>query len=338
MRKTWLLIIPVVLVVLWLLGPRVRFNAIDSTLPGVDINLKTAREYVLANVPDGIRKDNESKLIIYNDSVPTKYSLLYLHGFSASPKEGDPVIQDIAARYRLNSYAPLLEGHGSDDVESFAEITPAQLVSSAAEALLLASEIGEQVIIMSTSTGSTLGVELAAAHPEKVAALLNFSPNFDLADSRSNMLTGPWGLQLARLFSGGKYREWPAPDSVELYWTNRYRLEGAIAVRALLDQTMTDEKFKSLQLPVFTGYWYKNDTLCDQTISIPRIKEFDALLSTPADKKITKAYPNVGAHCMISRHWSEDIQTVEKDLFNFLENALGLQVPVTQLVEGQLQQ
>ncbi|MFT7588218.1 MAG: pimeloyl-ACP methyl ester carboxylesterase [Limisphaerales bacterium] len=324
-KRYFLLISLLILILVWVFGPKAHFDSVETELPSIDLSIGELKTWLAETLPEGIRPDNQSKLYLQNDSAKTDYALLYLHGFSASPKEGDPVHIEFARRYGMNCYAPLLTGHGYDDVESFVDITPAALMKSAAEALKIASLIGERVIIMSTSTGSTLAVPLAVDHPELVAALLNFSPNFELADSKSKILTGPWGLSLARAFSGGKYREWYAPDSVELYWTNRYRLEGAVAVRALLDELMTDKQFQAFSQPVFTAYWYKNDTLCDQTISIPRIKEFDALVATRSGQKTTKAYSDVAAHCMISGLWSEDIKTVQKDIYAFVEHALDIQ-------------
>ena len=42
----------------------------------------------------------------------------------------------------MNLYMHLLEGHGKDDIESFATTTPAQLVNSALEAIAIGKKIG----------------------------------------------------------------------------------------------------------------------------------------------------------------------------------------------------
>ncbi|HNP54750.1 MAG TPA: alpha/beta hydrolase, partial [Ferruginibacter sp.] len=50
-----------------------------------------------------LRKDNEAR-IVWADSMHrvTPYALVYLHGFSASQEEGDPVHRDLARRFGCN--------------------------------------------------------------------------------------------------------------------------------------------------------------------------------------------------------------------------------------------
>ena len=47
----------------------------------------------------------------------TKYSVVYLHGFTASGKEGDPVHKIIAKAFGANLYVPRLHGHGLEEEE-----------------------------------------------------------------------------------------------------------------------------------------------------------------------------------------------------------------------------
>lgn len=44
----------------------------------------------------------------------TKYAFVYLHGFSASEKEGHPVHRNIAKHFNANLYLARLQGHGLD--------------------------------------------------------------------------------------------------------------------------------------------------------------------------------------------------------------------------------
>ena len=67
------------------------------------------------NPPRGYpRKPNNESKVVFHDSIPKKtpYSILYLHGFSASTEEGNPVHINIANALGANIYLPRLFGHG----------------------------------------------------------------------------------------------------------------------------------------------------------------------------------------------------------------------------------
>ena len=86
-----------------------------------------------------IKPDNQSRIIWANDSLKNKtpYCLLYLHGFSASWYEGNPVHIDFARRYGMNLYIPLLASHGIDTTEALVDMTPDWLYQSAKDALVI---------------------------------------------------------------------------------------------------------------------------------------------------------------------------------------------------------
>ena len=51
---------------------------------------------------------------------------------------------------------------------------------------------------MGTSTGGTQALQLAAAYPNDVAALILMSPNIEINDPNAWILNNHWGLQLAQ--------------------------------------------------------------------------------------------------------------------------------------------
>ncbi len=53
----------------------------------------------------------------------TEYSLVYLHGFSASQAEGDPVHRNIAKLFGCNLYLSRLAEHGIDTAEPMMNLT-----------------------------------------------------------------------------------------------------------------------------------------------------------------------------------------------------------------------
>src|SRR5258705_217814 len=75
--------------------------------------------------------------------------------------------------------------------------------------------IGDKVILVSCSTGSTLGLYIEANYPGIVVAHIMLSPNIDLHDPKSFLLDKPWGLQFARFILGGKFYTWEAPPAAK---------------------------------------------------------------------------------------------------------------------------
>jgi pimeloyl-ACP methyl ester carboxylesterase len=304
---------------IYLMGPVPKAEKVDNyplpipdALPGEDR-------------PDGLKKNNEAR-IIWADSVgkQSEYSIVYLHGFSASPMEADPIHRNIAAAYGCNLYLARLTEHGIDKPDVFEKLSPKALVQSAKEAIAIGKKIGKKVILMSCSTGGTLALYLSANDPE-ISANILFSPNIALADPNSALLTGPWGLQLGRLFMGGKNREWkPENDSVAQYWTSKYRVEGVIAMKQLLNMTMNAETFAKVKQPLFLGYYYKNEKEQDHTVSVPAMLSMFEKLGTPSDKKIKKAFPDAGVHVICSKWQSKDLKNLELSLKDFMEKTLGL--------------
>ena len=64
--------------------------------------------------------------------------------------------------------------------------------------LLIGRLIGNKVVVMSCSTGSTLALYLAAKNHEWIDGLICYSPNIDTYDQATHLVDGPWGLQIAQ--------------------------------------------------------------------------------------------------------------------------------------------
>lgn len=320
-------IIPVVLLLVYLLGPRPKFAQVDPMLPNISMPLTDLDAFIAeqeAQVTD-LRPGNQAQIKWYQDSIQkTPYVLVYLHGFSASPMEGDPVHFEFAERYGCNLYLPRMADHGRGTIESFKDLTPADLMNSAKEALAIAQLLGDKVILMATSTGATYGTYLAAHNPEAIDGMILYSPNFDLANSTSQLLVGPWGRQLARRIIG-EYRGFDFPKDGAKFWTTQYRVEGVIALRALVNQTMTKETWSKISPPYMVGYYYKNDEECDQTISVDAIQSFYETTQTPAEQKRLYPFPDVGVHNIVSKYRSKDLDAVRQKTWEFAAEVLGLE-------------
>lgn len=330
MRKTikWLAA-PLILVAGYFLGPQPDFPPLESAILPFEGTLEdlpekiAAAESQIANLKPG----NEAH-ILWADSIRrTPYCIVFLHGFSASPREGDPIVLDFARRYGINLYLPRLSGHGIQDPEAFQNLHPQDLINSAREAIGIGRQLGEKVIVMGSSTGCTLGAYLAAKNPGAVAALMLYSPNFAIANGAAPLMSKPWGLQLAQLAHGGSnYHTWePETPEVHKYWTTSYRVESLVCLQALLDQTMQPEIFNKIDIPVFTGYYYKNEEEKDPVISTDAILTFMNTISTPEDQRRSIAFPDVRSHVITCDFQCKDLESVRRASFAFAEEILGLQ-------------
>ena len=320
----------VVLVLLagsYFLGPSVSFAEVDPYVELIDIPLEALDAYIGSKerLIAGIRPDNQSR-VVWADSVrQTEYAIVYLHGFSASPMESDPVHVEMAQKFGANIYLPRLSQHGLEDVDAFRDLTPASLMESAKEALAIGQLLGKKVILMSCSTGSTLSIYLAAHNPELVAAQILFSPNIELVDQTAKLLTGPWGeLMLSQTIGEYFESEEGAGTPVENYWYLRYHTQGLLALQALLDQTMTPETFNKVKQPYLMGYYYKNEEEQDQAVSVKAMMDFHQMTRTPEAYKLERPLPEVGNHVIASDLQSKDLASVRNITEHFLKDILKI--------------
>jgi esterase/lipase len=316
----------VVLVITFMLGPKPNQVEIDNIPSALEVPLEELSEFVkdTEDATENLKPGNAAE-IVWKDSVmeQTPYSIVYLHGFSASHEEGAPLHREMARRYGMNLYLARIDGHGTDEPDPFKTLTVAGMLASAKEAIAIGKLLGEKVIVMSCSTGGTFSLYLAANDPDIVAQIL-YSPNIDLYDNTSEVLVMPWGLQLARQITNGNSRSFEADTTIKKYWTTTYRLEGLIALKQLLKATMIKETFQAIHQPTFIGYYYKNEVEQDNIISIPKILEMSEQLATPSDQKMVVPFPNVGFHGLNSKYRSQDLASVRKETILFLEEIIGL--------------
>jgi pimeloyl-ACP methyl ester carboxylesterase len=327
MRKKWLLIIPVVLIVAYLLGPNPSTPDYNTAMPVVPAEPAALESYIEQHeAAHKIKPDNEARIVWANDSLKnqTEYALVYLHGFSASQGEGDPVHRDLAKKFGCNLYLSRLAEHGIDTTEPMVNLTADNYWASAKEALAIGKQLGKKVILVGTSTGGTLALKMAAEYPD-IYALILMSPNIAINDPTAWILNNPWGLQVARMVTGSKYLE--SKDTSEgfrKYWTPRYRIEAAVSLEELVETTMKKETFQKVTQPVLTMYYYKDKVHQDSTVKVSATLEMFNELGTPADKKRAVAIPNAGNHVLGSWVRSHDIPSVEKEADRFMTEVLKI--------------
>ena len=311
---------------LYLVGPRVETPELNESPVSVPSNLMSLEQWITEkeNALGNVRSGNASQ-IIFNDSVPkkTKFSVLYLHGFTASGREGEPVHRDIAKALGANLYIPRLYGHGLEETEPMLGFNNEDFWESGKEALAVAKQLGEKVIVLGTSHGGSLSLSLAT-DPD-IAALCLFGPNIAVYDPKAKLLSKPWGLQIARLVKGGNYHHMvTSNEEKKNYWTTKARLESLIHMQKFLDVKMRKATFKRVQAPVFLGYYYKNDSLQDQVVSVPAMLEMYDQLGTPQHLKQKIAFPEAGDHVLTSYLSTENYEAVTREVLQFLSDKLNI--------------
>ena len=325
-KAIFILLVLLVLVVLF--GPRPKFEKVDSTLPNIDVPLAQLDTHISMREKfvEDLKPGNEGR-IVWQDSTKqkTKYCLLYLHGFSASSEEGAPLHTEFAAKYGMNLYLPRLEGHGRSAENSFEDLTPKAYMDSAKDALKIASLLGDKVIIMGCSTGATLGVYLAAHHPELVEALFLYSPNIDLYDTNSRMFTWPWGRQLLEQVLGSEYYtvNYEGSEGAK-YWNPKYHINGLIALKGLINQTMTKQTFAKINQPTLVCSFYKDEEVHDDVVSHDAMDRFYNQIATAENYKELIQFPDVIGHVFTSAIFSEDYKKALAISEKFAEEKIGL--------------
>jgi esterase/lipase len=326
-RLITILVIIGVLVLIYLSGPKASSLFFTTDLPAINVPTEQADKYLKekeASVPF-IKPDNEAQ-IIWFDSLKknkTAYCIVYLHGFSSSQGEGIPVHKNIAKRFGCNLYLPRLYAHGLTEQEPLLELTEEKYLESVKEAVAFAKNLGQQIILMGTSTGGTFSLYLASGNPD-IKGLILYSPNVDLRDPTSFLLVKPWGLQIAQGVMGGKYYSFTGPAGVEKYWTTRYRIEALVRLKNILRSTMTKENFSKIHQPVLVCYYKKNELEQDDVVSVPAMMEMFGQLATPDSLKRMVNIPNAGKHAIASGIFSKDVESVEKATAEFMEQILRI--------------
>jgi pimeloyl-ACP methyl ester carboxylesterase len=304
---------PIILLIgLYFIGPEPKKPKFDPTPIMVPVDAASLEQYVAYNESIHDIKPNNEARIVWNDSTKqkTEYAVVYLHGFSASQIEGDPIHRRFAKDFGCNLYLSRLSDHGIDTTETLMLFTADRFWESAKEALAIGKQLGNKVILVSTSTGGTVALMLAAQYPDDVYALINLSPNIAVNDPAAFLLNDPWGLQIARLVMKGNYRITGASDEHAKFWNKKYRLESLTELEQLTESSMTKKTFAKVKQPSLTLYYFKNEEEQDPQVKVSAMLKMNEALGTPPDMKEAIAFPNAGVHVIGSAMTSKDVEGV----------------------------
>ncbi len=177
-----------------------------------------------AQVP-GLRKGCEKRVIwAQSPGMKAPFTLLYIHGFSASPEELRPLPDLVAQDLGANIHFTRLTGHGQDG-PAMATASFADWQRDVAEAVEIAQIIGDEIVLMGCSTGCTMAT-LALTNGVAAKAAIFISPNFGLRNRIAQMVLDAPAVKHWGKYVAGRTRSFePISEKHTAYWTTSYPTE-----------------------------------------------------------------------------------------------------------------
>lgn len=225
------------LLLVYLFGPRIKADITfqPASIPRTTRDIENFVRQSEARFQD-IRPGAE-KMIVWDDPVRknvTRYSIVYIHGYSACRQELAPLIDIVAKKIGANVYYARLKGHLRNP-DALAGITAGDWLHDTGEAYEIGRRIGEKTVIIGTSTGATLAAWLMTRRDtEDIAGAVMISPNFAPKSIAAKAVLWPWGKQLTEL-AFGKYRVWtPRNDGEKKYWNYKQPVEAVFTMMSLV--------------------------------------------------------------------------------------------------------
>ena len=207
-----------------------------------------------------IRPDTEKKIIWANQNkVKTKISLIFIHGFSATRAELDPVIEMLGKELNANIFFTRLRGHGLDG-EALAEATFDDWMIDTKEAIDIGNAIGDKLILIGCSTGCSL-IHTNLQYINKAAAVIYVSPNFGSKSYLGKLLIIPGAKWFIPFIFGKEYSFVPRNADHARCWTTSYPIRALFAVK---DSVVAAYKVKHIKIKQPVLFWFSDD---DQVVS-----------------------------------------------------------------------
>ena len=248
-------------------------------------------------------KPGNAKSIIWANATKqrTPWSVVYVHGFSGGPQETAPVSELVGKGLGANVFYTRLSGHGRPG-KAMTDSTPQDWMADIIEAVRVGKILGDRVLLISCSTGSTLSTWLALS-PEanKVAAHVFISPNFGPKDKRSEIINGPWGKNIVMLITGDTYGWTPVDAREANAWTTSYPTQALLPMMALV-KGVRESDLSLFQTPLLVLY-SEGDTVVDPVETQAAFTRIGAPLKTIETVGYSK---NIGQHVLAGAIKSPD--------------------------------
>lgn len=259
----WICLVLGIVAFAWVLAPR---DSVDRTIGFDPAAIPNDIDAWLAGKESAISdiRPDDTKQIVWSGVTgqKTPYSIVYLHGFSATKWEIRPVPDRVAAGLKSNLYFARLSGHGRSNA-AMGEPAAGDWVEDVAEAMAIGRRLGDRVILVGTSTGGTLAA-LAATDPQLsqgLAGVVLISPNFELRNRMAWMLELPYARTWLSWFAGTERSFQPFNADHAKHWTMTYPTAAVFPLVALI-RHMRDVDLGTAHVPALF-LWSPDDKVID---------------------------------------------------------------------------
>ena len=218
----------------------------------------------LSNVEKQIKSDedeapklrqNIGKKILWAEksSQKTSLSIVFIHGFSATRVELSPVIEEIAKSLGANVFFTRLTGHGQDGI-ALSDATFDDWISDTNEAIRIGEVIGDEVILIGSSTGCSL-IHCILEAQKKVKSVIYVSPNFGPSSYKGHFLRLPGAKWFIPLILGNEHAFTPKNSEHARCWTTRYPTKALFPVKdAVVAASLVSHS--KINLPIL--FWFSD--------------------------------------------------------------------------------
>ncbi|MDC0964588.1 alpha/beta hydrolase [Candidatus Pseudothioglobus singularis] len=218
----------------------------------------------LSNVEKQIKSDedeapklrqNIGKKILWagKSSQKTSLSIVFIHGFSATRVELSPVIEEVAKSLGANVFFTRLTGHGQDGI-ALSDATFDDWISDTNEAIRIGEVIGDEVILIGSSTGCSL-IHCILEAQKKVKSVIYVSPNFGPSSYKGHFLRLPGAKWFIPLILGNEHSFTPKNSEHARCWTTRYPTKALFPVKDSVVAASLANHSK-IKLPIL--FWFSD--------------------------------------------------------------------------------
>jgi len=277
-RRTKLFIVVAVAIAATLLGTTpARLDYVPPADKNPDL------QTLLLESPAELIPGTEKRITWHNDERPTEWSVVALHGFSASRQESAPLAELVAKQLGANLFEARFAGHGLKS-NALGDVSAEAWLDDVADAIAIGQLIGRKVVVIAMSNGAALAMSmLDHSTMRSVDSIILLSPNFGPADPKAMWITGPGGPLMLRIFSG-ETRSWEAHNELQArYWTTSYPSRTLIQVMRVVDRARA--RIETEKAPRLQVYFSPDD----EVISVAALKSAFAVIQSPQKELIPVA-------------------------------------------------
>ena len=209
------------------------------------------------------------KQIIWHDEAskqPTENVVVYIHGYSATLEEIRPLPDIVAKELKANLLYTRLTGHGRGG-DAMAEASANDWYNDVAEAVEVANRMGQNIYVVSTSTGSTFVTQMAVNKElfSNVRGLVMISPNYAIKAAGSSLLGLPFARQILPPIVGATRSFEPSNEEHGKWWTTQYPSVALLPMYASVQKSL-EVDVENIAIPALFIY-HPDDKVIDAAVA-----------------------------------------------------------------------